>query len=75
MNKTEIFFKVSNLNSNLALNKGYLNLALNNSAQDGRKQRTAYRLCVTNVTRLSLACFAMIFTNINVSWSFTKRSV
>ena len=28
-----MFFKLSNLNSNLGLNKGYLNLALNNSAQ------------------------------------------
>ena len=28
-----MFFKLSNLNSNLALTLGYLNLALNNSAQ------------------------------------------
>ena len=31
--KTEILFKLSNLNSNLALTLGYLNLALNNLAQ------------------------------------------
>ena len=30
--KTEVLFKLSNLNSNLALTLGYLNLALNNSA-------------------------------------------
>ena len=30
--KTEMFFKLSNLNSNLALTLGYLNPALNNSA-------------------------------------------
>ena len=31
--KTEILFKLSNLNSNLALALGYLNSALNNLAQ------------------------------------------
>ena len=31
--KTEMLFKLSNLNSNLALTLGYLNPALNNSAQ------------------------------------------
>ena len=30
--KTEMLFKLSNLNSNLALTVGYLNLALKNSA-------------------------------------------
>ena len=30
--------------------------------QDSRKKRTAKRLCVTSVTRLSLACFVVIFT-------------
>ena len=30
--------------------------------QDGRKKRTAKRLCVSNVTGLLLACFVMIFT-------------
>ena len=29
---------------------------------DGRKKRTAKQLCVTNVTRLLLACFVAIFT-------------
>ena len=29
-----MLFKLSNLNSNLALTLGYLNLALNNSVQD-----------------------------------------
>ena len=29
-----MLFKLSNLNSNLAVTLGYLNLALNNSAQD-----------------------------------------
>ena len=43
--------------------------------QDGKKKRTAKRLCVTNVTVLLLACFVVIFTYINVFWSFTKRSV
>ena len=43
--------------------------------QDGRKKRTANRLCVTNMTRLLLTCLVMIFTNMNVFWSFTKRSV
>ena len=46
-----MLFKLSNLNSNLALTLGYLNPASNNSAQDGRKKRTANRLCVTNVER------------------------
>ena len=32
-NKTEMLFKLSNLNSNHALTLGYLNPALNNSAQ------------------------------------------
>ena len=32
--KTEMLFKLSNLNSNLALTPGYLNPALNNSALD-----------------------------------------
>ena len=40
---------------------------------DGRKKRTAKRLCVTNVTGLLIACFVVI--DINVFWSFTKRSV
>ena len=43
-----MFFKVSNLNSNLALTQGYLNLALNNSAQVFRK---FYRFPVYNVKR------------------------
>ena len=43
--------------------------------QDGRKKRTAKRLCITNVTGLLLTCFVVIFTYINVFWSFTKRSV
>ena len=37
--------------------------------------KTANRLCVPNVKRLSLSCFVVIFTNINVFWSFTKKSV
>ena len=41
--------------------------------QDGRKKRTAKRLCVTNVTGLLIACFVVI--DINVFWSFTERSV
>ena len=39
----------------------------------GRKKRTANRMRVA--TRLLLACFVVIFININVFWSFTKRSV
>ena len=34
--KTEMLFKLSNLNSNLALTLGYLNPALNNSAVGGK---------------------------------------
>ena len=34
--------------------------------QDGRKKRTANRLCVTNMTRLLLTYLVVIFTNINV---------
>ena len=34
--KTEMHFKLSNLTSNLALTLGYLNPALNNSAQDSK---------------------------------------
>ena len=37
--------------------------------------KTANRLCVPNVKRLLLSCFVVIFTNINVFWSFTKKSV
>ena len=51
---------------------------INNSEftqQDGRKKRTAKRLCVTNLTRPLLPCFVVIFTNIDVFWSFTKKSV
>ena len=40
-----------------------------------RKGVTVKRLCVTNVTGLLLACIVMIFSDINVCWSFTKRSV
>ena len=34
-------------------------------------------VCVTNVTRLLLECFVVIFTNININvfWSLTKRFV
>ena len=35
--------------------------------QDGRKKRTAKRLCVTNVTLLLLASFVLIFT-----WALQK---
>ena len=38
-------------------------------------QRTENCMGVTDVTRLLRACFVVIFTNINVFWSFTKRSV
>ena len=41
--------------------------------QDGRKKRTAKCLCVTNLTRPLLLCFVVIFTNIDVFWSFTKK--
>ena len=43
--------------------------------QDGGKKRTAKRLCVTNVTGLLLRSFLVVVLNVNVSWSFTKRSV
>ena len=46
---------------------------LNNRGLDGREKRTAKRLCVTNVTGLLPACFVVIFTYINVFWSFTKK--
>ena len=39
------------------------------------RNRTANRMRVTNGTRLLRACSVVIFTNINVLWSFTKRSV
>ena len=39
------------------------------------RNRTANCMRVTDVTRLLRACFVVIFTNINVFWSFTKRSV
>ena len=42
--KTEILFKLSNLNSNLALTLGYLNPALNNLVQKGKKKPTATSL-------------------------------
>ena len=41
--------------------------------QVGRKKRTANCLCVTNMTRLLLTCLVVIFTNMYVFWSFTKR--
>ena len=34
--KAEMLFKLSNLNSNLSLTLGYLNSALNDSAQDDK---------------------------------------
>ena len=37
------------------------------------RNRTAKRLCVTNATRLLLACFVVNFTNINVFWPFTVQ--
>ena len=43
--------------------------------QDGRKKRTAKRLCVTNVAGLLLACFVGNSLNIVVLSSSTKRSV
>ena len=43
--------------------------------QDGRKKRTANSLCVTNMTKLFPTCLVVIFTNMNVFWYFTKRSV
>ena len=43
--------------------------------QDGRKKRTANRLCVTNVAGLLLACFVGNSLNIVVLSSSTKRSV
>ena len=39
---------------------------------DGRKKKG---LCVTNMTGLLIACFVVIFTNINAFRSFTKRTV
>ena len=33
---------------------------------DGRKKRTAKRLCVTNVTGLLFMCFVVTFTQVNV---------
>ena len=41
--------------------------------QDGRKKRKAKLLCVTNVAGLLLAFFVVVFTKIDVFWSFTKR--
>ena len=36
--------------------------------QDGRKNRTAKCLCVTNITGLLLMCFVVIFNEVNVFW-------
>ena len=38
-----MLFKLSNLNSNLALTLGYLNKALNNSAQVARKYYSLFQ--------------------------------
>ena len=43
--------------------------------QDGRKERTAKRLSVTNVAGLLLACFVGNSLNIHGFCSSTKRSV
>ena len=40
--KTEMLCKLSNLNSNLALTRGYLNPALNNSALDTRPNKRQF---------------------------------
>ena len=40
--------------------------------QDGKEEEDGKHLCMTNVTRLLLAHFVVIFI---VFWSFTKRSV
>ena len=41
--------------------------------QDGRKRRTAKRLCVTNVTGLLLACSVVIFTKYQCFLVFYKK--
>ena len=43
--------------------------------QDGRKMTTVKRLSVATVTWLFLACLSWSSLDINVSWSFTKRSI
>ena len=45
-----MLLKLSNLNSNLALTLGYLNPALNNSAQKPEKVRTLLGQSVTETT-------------------------
>ena len=41
--------------------------------QDGRRKRTAERSCVTNVTRLFLTCFVVIFTQHQCFLVFCKK--
>ena len=48
--KTEMPFKLSNLNSNCALTLGYLNPALNNPAQDVKVPSTGKRRMLINYT-------------------------
>ena len=62
-----MLFKLSNLNSNLALTLGYLNPALNNSAQDcSMKKEKAF--CV------NLMCSGIIFQNLVLIWlTFFKK--
>jgi len=43
--------------------------------KDNRKKRMAKRSCVTNMTGSLLMRFVVIFTYVNVVWSFTKRPV
>ena len=69
-----MLFKLSNLNSNLALTQGYLNPALNNSAQDfttlrGRSVRKRGGLFVSPLAPLSssLAVSSALLTyNLNL---------
>ena len=61
-----MFIKVSNLNSNLALTQGYLNLALNNSAQVFRK---FYRFPVYNVKRQLI----MPYIDQNFLWNLKSQ--
>ena len=57
-----MLFKLSNLNSNLALRLGYLNPALNNSALRYRVLMT--ELMLRNGKKTPLKKFTHIFTNI-----------
>ena len=65
-----MFFKLLNLNSNLALTQGYLNLALNNSAQVSRRDLFVKRLLSRNSKTQPSSGIAFLSPN-NNQWKKT----